>query len=802
MWNIVVRDGPVARENSGELYTIDTGGTLMATPEKTSRRTVAQGISLSAMAVALLGGGFEDANAQAQVENPQIEEITITAQRREEQVQDVSMSLTAFDAEKIENLRIDEASDLGQVTPGLSVKQTGNLGNPEDPIFTIRGIGMFGLEANANPTVSVYVDDVIFPFFPMLSQQVFDVKRIEVLKGPQGTLYGRNNTGGAVNIVTRKPTQELNANMRLDFGRFDRFELEAGIGGGLTDTLAVRFATNIVLQDGWQTLNLGPDTPDSVDRQNGDVDRQAVRGSVHWEPTPNFDVLVTADAAWDNSEVRAFEHAGNNSRQNPNELCSFGTEGLRSEGPNGECGTPILRRTPSGEPVTGEIEFFHDDTPNDVRDVAESFSFGNTIDAENKGINVTANWDMDWATLTSVTGYRDFERSGGAGNGVPFVVSDRKNTLKAESVMQEFRFSSNEATGDIEWIAGLFFNSDEVSDDIVFDFQDHFQFFGLFDWEYKQDSHQIAPFANVTWHINDLWHVNAGLRFSHSDRSIAFQGGQRRPQTAPTPVDFFETETTTDDLSGTFGIDFTPTEDWRLYAKISKGFKDAGFPASIAFSEEELFPFDKETIIAYETGFKSTLLEGRLRFNVGLFYYDWMDFQAETDVERQGLRVIVLNNAGDARVNGLESEINWRPTNELTLNFSVNWMDADVVEGEFEGEELPQSPNLMLNGFTRWDSATEIMGVHPFAQFDFSFQSDVEFVLPNEPGANEEAFWLLNARAGFVTSDQRWEVAGWIRNLTDKTYRTDVFGAGSTFLPGRILHGDPRLFGGSVSYSF
>ena len=187
----------------------------------------------------------------------QIEEIIVTAQKREQNVQDVSISITAFTGDTLQDLGVAQPRDLAQFTPGLTVNATSTYEG--DSVFTIRGVGMNDVTSAQNPAVMVYLDEIALPSHVMLGFQVFDVDRIEVLKGPQGTLYGRNTTGGAIKVVPRKPTKEFDLQARFDYAEYDRTDFELGIGGALSDMLSVRFATNInVSQKGWQTLETIP----------------------------------------------------------------------------------------------------------------------------------------------------------------------------------------------------------------------------------------------------------------------------------------------------------------------------------------------------------------------------------------------------------------------------------------------------------------------------------------------------------------------------------------------------------------
>ncbi len=734
-------------------------------------------------------------NVVTAAERGGIEEVIVTAQKRSQSIQDVSVSITAFTAESIRDLGINRPRDLARVTPGLVMNASAI--SEADPIFTLRGIGMNDPESNQNPSVTPYLDEVALPSHVMLGFQIFDVERVEVLKGPQGTLYGRNTTGGAVKFISNKPTRELAATSRLDFGNYDRIEFEGAIGGPLTDTLSGRIGAMIVSQDGWQTLRLGPDSGPGVGRENGDVDRKSLRGSLLWEPSSDFNMLLTLDAGTDDSEVLAFEHAGN-LLQDGSGFCSFAITGVRDES---QCASFAQERDDDRNALTPELELVADND-GDARAVDASFSLGNEIDAESWGFSAVLNWEMERFTITSVTGYRDFEREQGGDNGSPFVISDNFRDVQIDGFSQEVRLTSDNSWGSLKWLIGAYYSEDSHDDFVFFDFRDHSGFSADFDSAFTQDTEDLAIFSQAEWDINEQWRLIGGLRYTWEDKEFTFDG-ERRGFGPPNPVSGYEDSLDTSEVSGKIGVDYTPSEDLLIYASVNRGFKGAGYPATIAFDEPQLAPFEPEVLISYELGFKSTLADNKIRLNAAAYFYDWQDFQAATAVERDGLRLIVLANAGDAEVTGIEAEFAWYPIEEFSFNLGFNWMDAEIVSGEFDGDTPAHTPEFMYSGIARYESAKPLIGkYHPFVQIDFSYQDDIEFILANHPGATETDYTLTNARAGIRTGDRKWEFAAWGRNLGDKDYRSEVFGPGSGFLPGRIHYGAPRTYGVSLNYSY
>ena len=735
----------------------------------------------------------------------QIEEIIVTAQKREQNVQDVSISITAFTGDTLQDLGVAQPRDLAQFTPGLTVNASSSYEG--DSVFTIRGVGMNDVTSKQNPAVMIYLDEIALPSHVMLGFQMFDVDRIEVLKGPQGTLYGRNTTGGAIKVVPRKPTREFDLQARFDYAEYDRTELELGVGGPLGDTLSARVAANInVSQHGWQTLETIPEVPfgPGVDPDNGEIDRKAYRGSILWEPTEQFDILISGDYSEDKSEVMAFKHAGNLFADGSPGFCSYATEGIRNEV---ECASfAQIRDRTGGMALTPEREIIQDRNP-DVRTVLGEFSTGNQVDAESWGISATVNIDFDRFTATSITGYREFDRyqpldQGGS----PAYIHEIRNWEDITSFTQEIRFASDDSWGPIDWIVGGFYSKDDNDFFSDTDFRDHASFSGFFESGSDQETEGISAFAQVDWRMHEMFKVSLGIRYTDEDREFSFSGKITGSGPVPLPL-FTHPKLNTEEVGGRVALEFTPTDNLLLYASFNRGFKSGGFPASIAFSRNQLLPFQSEELLAYEAGFKSTLLDGNVRFNAAGYYYDWNDMQARAALDRidpvsgQNVRVITLGTAGDVEIYGAEAEFTWQLTPELLVYTGVSLMDAEIQNGDYEDQTPAHAPDFTINGLASYTASQGIGGFRPFVQFDYSYTDSNQFILPNHPGAVQNSYTLLNARIGLRSDDGHWELAGWGRNLSDKEYFSEIFGPASGFLPGRLHYGPPRIFGVSISYS-
>lgn len=710
-----------------------------------------------------------------------VEEIVVTAERRAESLQSVPISITALSGEQVQQLNLKQASDLSGISPGVFA--VGSRGDA-NPIFAIRGIGLNDTFANNNPTVGVYLDDIVQPFTPLLGFPVFDLQRIEVLKGPQGTLYGRNTTGGAINFISKAPTHDFDAYATASYGRFDRTEIEGAIGGGLTDNLALRLAGKVTDQsDGWQTNALTGETI-------GDRDSKALRGMALWTPTDDIEVLLKASLLEDRSDTQLREHVGYNAPGGG--TCSAYFAGIRDEG---NC--------------VNALGYF--DPTSDRRTVEASEVFGHVADTSSRDFMLNVNWDMGAATLTSVTGYIDFERvSGDDSDGSALVLLDSEFRDDIEAFSQEVRLASNN-DGPLSWMVGAYYSWDELGSDITQALDDHF-FRTRVTIDALQTTTSYALFSQAKYELTDRLRLTAGARYTDEKKEFKYDGLDIDPfgtsAGLPTPVAGIDDTLREDVVTGKIGLDFDLTDSVMLYTSASKGFKSGGYKSAIAFNTAELDPFVGENLYAYELGAKSTWLDGKLQFNSALYYYDYQDFQAFVTEIRSGINVIVLNNAGDAEVLGLEADLTARPIDRLTLRLSANVMESEIkeinpeVQADYVGNRLANAPEVSASAIVRYDLPTEDLGFGSYAMIDGSYRGKTYYSVNNRGQSSQDAYGLLNARLGFTSLDDRWEFALWGRNLTDKLYVSTAYDNYGGIFPSQNFLGDPRTYGVSATFRY
>jgi iron complex outermembrane receptor protein len=311
-------------------------------------------------------------------------EIVVTAQRRQENIQSVPISIDAYSGRQLQELGVTTPADIQNVSAGVFV--TPARGD-QNPVFSIRGISLNDTFSNNNPEVGIYVDEVNLPYTPMMSFQLFDLERVEVLKGPQGTLYGRNTTGGAINFISVKPTQQFDAYASGTYSSWNHYELEGAVGGGLTDTLAGRLSAKTVHQEsGWQyntTTNQAIGARDGVD----------LRGQLLWTPTAALSVGLEATYDYDKEQPQERQHVG-----------YYAAAG----GASGYCAAALAGYRDENSCV--DLLGYSDKDP-DPRHVADGSVYGSWSYTNALGVNLKVDYDLGWSTLTSITGYHYLYRT-------------------------------------------------------------------------------------------------------------------------------------------------------------------------------------------------------------------------------------------------------------------------------------------------------------------------------------------------------------------------------------------------------
>lgn len=712
-----------------------------------------------------------------------LEEVLVTAQKRAQDAQDISISVSAFSGDQLNALGVTSARDLADITAGVQINmQYGNA-----PTFTIRGMNVNDFGAGTSPAAAVYVDGIYKASNINSGAQLFDIERVEILKGPQGTLWGKNTTGGAVSVITRKPTQDTEGYFQAGVGNNSRVEMEGAIGGALTDRLSARLSVQSITADGPYDNVSFPGQPvlgtvpidatadsrtqmfGNIDDDPGDADTLAVRGQFLWE-LDRVDVLAIAHYARDRGE---------------------------------------------NAPTTN---LFNDPDPYDDKTSSE---FIPIRDSEFYGASVQLNIDIgDNGQLVSISGYDAFDRNGGIDTGGPDGIP--AESYYTQIYLQEFEQFSQELRYEVQgdnyfWLVGGFYSDSELNQDD----NDHYSLgvFGQpnsqFNYRFKHKNTTAAVFAHGEYDISEQFKITLGARYNDEERKqpnniLWWQGGPDTPlpesewccvladnQTElgglPVPDQTFES----DGWSYKAGIDWNPTETMLVYYSYSKGLKSGGYRSDALTSNGMLAAFDDETVYAHEIGLKWDPSD-TLRLNAAAFYYDYQDPQQRVPTEVPPFGILsTMTNLDSAEVYGVEAELIWAPIEGLELGANMSLLDSEIddpTQPGADGNDLAFAPGQAFTGFARYQApmGDNLIGS---AQVSFAYTGDHYLTVFNEP-IEEQDYTLVGANVAIWDDTRGWELSLYGKNLTDEIYVTNAFGDGGVFIS------EPRTFGARLKFSF
>ncbi|SFJ95644.1 TonB-dependent receptor [Caulobacter sp. UNC279MFTsu5.1] len=696
-----------------------------------------------------------------------LDEIVVTAQKRSENLQDVPVSVTALTADQLKDQRVGDVLALSGLSPGLQIKTDDNAANPR--IF-IRGIGVNDFNPSTASAVGVYVDGV-YVASPLAQMAGFyDLQQVEVLRGPQGTLYGRNTTGGAINVTTKKPSDTPEGDLAVDYGRFNALNVQGGFGGPIADTLAFRIAGLYDKSDGY-TLNR------LTGNKGNDADRKAVRGALRW--TPDDKLAVDVSASYSNSSggsiltynrslVAQTAEAASTVDPDPTFGYSFCKPAYYT---SGQCTNVAGYANTSSNKYEGDYRF-------EGKDIVKLF-----------GATSAVSYDFGGVTLYSITGYQrarrdDYEET----DANPISIFDARYVAEQDTTSQELRLQSNGATA-LRWVAGLYAARDNLDNDSHYNVlevlrvpdpvnnptgMDPANSVGVFGWPLHQKTISYAAFGQVDYDLTPKLTLTGGLRWSQDKKTFHYVSD----------VDYglltlfeYDNQKTFSSISGRVGLRYAISDDANVYATYNRGTKSGGFFSGQTTDPADLGPYRDETVNAYEVGAKSEFLDRRLRVNVSAFYYDYKDLQVYTVIQRNGLPVQLFTNASKARVYGGEAEIEARPTAGLSLTLGASLLNAEYKDfqslgDDYSGNTLPSAPKASLNGAARYE--------HPLGagnlitQLDFTYRGKVYYDTANTERLSDKARAYVNGQVGWAFADGRYELGVWGKNLADTTNISDI----------------------------
>jgi len=736
----------------------------------------------------------------------EIEKIQITAQKRTQNITEVGVTTTAFNGDMLEELGIDSAVDLGAHTPGLVAV---NSTSGSTPIFAIRGIGLDDFSPNNTSGVGVYTDEVFASSPVYLGGQLFDIERVEVLKGPQGTLYGKNTTGGAINFITVKPTDDFEAFFEADYSSYQTIEITTAVGGALTDTVNGRFALNYAKSsDGWQK-------DDNTGEEFGLIDTFAVRGQLSFELGDSGTGLLRAYANQDKSKP-----------------LSPDSEGI--EDTFGDNSFAILNSLSAADKVSvGELAVGRDESGSGVA-LTLDYSF------ENFDVISISSWDQYDRAVTD-------NYDGSAISTMELIQDDQ-----LEQWSQEIRFVST-GNDDFTWVAGAnisnenveaydffddsFFVTDSAIDGVLY--AEDINAFGLdrFIADYVQETDSYGLYLHTETQLNDSWKLIAGVRYSSDERT--FDGtatnesfGEMYPVTA--------LNETNDEsaVTGKIGLDWKVNSDLLVFGNVATSYKSGVYYGGAVLDSDAWSYVKPEDVLSAELGFKWTLLEGSMQLNGAAFALEYENRQSLltfvsgefSDFSGFAVADTTLANIPESQTTGFELDVNWLPTDEITIQAGIAYLDSEVTKAPstanlrginadpsindqahedgfgfvdaladelVEGTVLSQAPEWSYNALIAYDMPLEN---DLFLKFQTSYSySGTQYAQLADANAKYGSISSLNALISLTSDNDGWTVSLWARNLLDNDAETYSF----TGFAGRTVYRqNPATFGLTFKYNY
>ncbi len=730
-----------------------------------------------------------------------VEEIVVTAQHREENIQSVPVSVTALGSEIIEKADIFDAGSIAQYTPGLAYAEFA----PGQANISMRGIGSADDGAGLDNSVALFLDGVYIGRGAAINFDMFDLERVEVLRGPQGTLFGRNAIGGAISVVTSKPSQEFAAKVGATVGNEGILRYRGLISGPIGDNVSGKISATHREHDGY-VRNL------VLNKDQQDENQSSVRAQLLWE-RDSSSWLLSADFMDDDREDMGRTPVVDNAPLQ----AILAQNGITDARQNAASADGFSKREASGISLTGEFEF-------------------------EKGV------------LTSITAVRQAETdwemlSVGAplgGLGLPFdeVVDDIVEDI--DTFSQEFRWTST--LGDkFEYTAGLFFFTEDTNRVEIFritqagSFDDMASPFRITDVgsqaiignEYARTANETtsyAAYAHGTYQFSDQWQLTFGGRFTNDEKDYNAESVNCALVAANDPsvigtkwenfgpcggvggslaiiAEVFEVfpSDSWSDFSPKVAIQYTPNDDVMYFGSISRGFKSGGFAGSQGVESSASLPVDQETATNFEIGLKGDFVENTVRMNATLFYTDYEDLQVVRfgPVANSAFGTFVTTNVGSADIMGAELEFQWFMGENFSIDGYYAYLDTETQDLVFEvaagtvdasGKTLTRAPENSANISAVYNLPTE------YGEFDFRFtfshtdEQRTDFV---DDRIIQDDSDLFDARVGWTAPSQKWDIAVWAKNLTDEDYIAHMYVIG----PGGIgVWGPPRTVGVNFNY--
>ena len=675
----------------------------------------------------------------------QLEEVVVTAQKKQENLQDVAIAVSAFSADTLRNAGIQNMTDVTAMTPGFSISNY----NPTTPAPYIRGVGTNSSSVGDDASVGVFIDEVYAGRAGAFDADMFDVSRVEVLRGPQGTLYGRNVAGGAMNIITNNPTDELEGRAEVTLGDYDLVALAGVLSGPLSanGNVRARLAISSRQRDGWVT---------NVTNGNElrDEDNVSARGKIDFDISDSLYLQISADYSKDDLE-----------------------------GPAARA-TEDLAPTVPGNP-TDKVSLMYD----------------GYAEREIQGASARLVWDLAGGTLPSITAYRsnDYEFLDDTTGTWEVLSLVNEASEESDQYTQELRFSAT--TDHLDYPVGFYYFYEEVDRFETFDSSATFGVPGLSRplFNGNMDSTSYSVFGEVSWLLSERWTAIFGGRYTWDEKKADLVATD--PDLLGFLIEPYAVKADEDwnKFTPKLGLEFQASDTTLLYITWADGYKAGGFNGLAPIAAAASTPFDEETASNYEVGMKADLLDQTLRVNASFFYTDYEDLQ-NFFVDFGTFEVVTAT--ADAEIYGLELELWYSPVVGLDLFLSGSWLDTEYTTFEadpsVEGNNLMRAPEVTGSGGFQYRWELSNLG-NLLLRADVMYSDELFFSTANVPESSSPSYTLVNARISLETN-AGWDISLWGKNLTDETYVQQGFTVGSG--DSHPIYGPPTMWGVTAAYSF
>lgn len=785
------------------------------------------GILASVWLLASLGPEAVRAQAEQRA-GFELEEVIVTARKREELLQSTPISISAFTEKELDHRQIESTDRLADITPNLTFDSVSPAsGSSSSAQIFIRGIGQTDFIPVTDPGVGLYVDGIYMARSVGNVLDFLDIERIEILRGPQGTLFGRNTIGGAVVVHSKRPDEDPRASLKVQVGDDDMFYVTAKANLPLSETVLSNVAVASRKRDGYVTRIY-----DGIDL--GDDDSLAFRGSLSWTPQDRFSMYVTADVTRIRENGAPTVSGGINDR---GAFATFGNGLLESctvvnINPNfGSPGGGPPSFPPPGVGVNGAPGCYH--TGTFARGYESEGTFPVYADLDIWGLSAELAWDAsDWLSIKSVTGYREVDmESSRDGDVTPANIFATQDVYDHQQISQELQFSGAVFDQRLRWLIGLYyFQEDGFNQNPAFMPAGSIRSGGLYDNDSK------AAFFQSTLDLTEQWAFTFGIRYTEDTKRFTpdqislgdasasgffgptwpnFVGFYLPSAGAPIPagarlVTFAEFKEKFDDTNILLNLAHQWTDDLMVYATYSEGFKSGGFDQRFTAFTDAPSTFEPEYADSYEVGLKADMFDNTVRLNMALFHTDYDDLQM---IIRESFNPITFN-GGTADIDGGELELTWVPTDRWYLTAAVGYIDAaydelDPSVSEGSNATPVHITNKLVNT-PEWSLALGAAYTFDLASWgtltpriDWSYHDEQYNDAVNEPRLFQDDYGLLNAALTLQTNDGRWESTLAFRNITDERY---LITGNSAFLTASAyveqVWSRPREWFLSVQYNF